>query len=76
MQVRALIVEDEEHAILKLTRLLAKLAPEIEIIGTTRTVDETRSFLDLDPPDLIFSDIHLLDGLSIPVYLEKKSRYQ
>ena len=58
-----LIVEDEELAAAKLERLINRYEQSYKIIGKLRSVEEAVSwFVDNPQPDLLFLDIHLLDG--------------
>jgi two-component system LytT family response regulator len=58
-KIRTLIVEDEERSINLLRSLLAELAPDIEIIGIARRVDEAIEAINMTKPDFIFLDIEL-----------------
>lgn len=61
--MRVVIVEDEPPASEKLRGFVARYNPKIEIAAALESVAETRAWLRTNPsPDLIFSDIELLDG--------------
>ncbi len=64
---RILIIEDEPLAARRLERLLAKLAPEVEVLGVIDSVDESVKWLSNHTADLIFMDIHLADGNSFNI---------
>lgn len=65
----ALIVEDEIAAQRNLSYVLAKVAPHIEIAGTTESITETVEWLLHNPqPDIIFMDIHLSDGHAFHIF--------
>lgn len=66
--MRALIVEDETVAAENLTYLLRKVAPEIEIVGYTESVERTVEWLSANRADLIFMDIHLSDGSAFTIF--------
>lgn len=66
--IKILIIEDEIPARKKLKRFLAELGTPIEIMAEISTVSEGISFLKNNSPDLIFSDIELLDGNSFEIY--------
>ncbi|KAA6438366.1 response regulator transcription factor [Dyadobacter flavalbus] len=67
--MNVLIVEDEQLAVLKLTKLLAEVAPALKVAGTTASVTGTVSYLQNNPaPDLIFMDIELADGQSFEIF--------
>ena len=66
-----LIVEDERVAQMALIRVLNVCFPDVEIVGTTRTVKETVEFLRSNesvPPDLIFMDVELQDGNCFDIF--------
>lgn len=65
------VLEDEIPAYQKLMGLINKEIPNSRIIGWARSVQEAAAFLtnpEQDSPDLIFSDIELLDGISFQVF--------
>lgn len=67
--MNVLIVEDEQLAVLKLTKLLAEVAPHLEVAAATASVIGTVSYLENNPaPDLIFMDIELADGQSFEIF--------
>jgi two-component system, LytTR family, response regulator len=67
--MRVLIVEDEPLAAERLEALLKKADPEVEIAGICDSVKQSVSwFQQHDPPDLIFLDIQLGDGLSFEIF--------
>ncbi len=67
--MRTLIVEDEPNAVVRLSKFLHDLEPEVEILdcldGITATVDW---FREHPPPDLLFLDIHLSDGNCFEIF--------
>lgn len=67
--MKILIIEDEKLASEKLNDLLLELDPNYQIVGVTRSVDESIEWLNQnESPDLILSDIHLNDGLCFNIY--------
>ena len=61
--MRVVIIEDEPPASEKLRDLVLRYEPSIQIAGRLEGVKETFAwFHSNSPPDLIFSDIELLDG--------------
>jgi DNA-binding LytR/AlgR family response regulator len=67
--MKILILEDESRAANHLERLLAKIAPNMQIISRLESVRDGVKYLQNNPgPDLIFSDIQLADGLSFEIY--------
>ena len=68
MTIKILIIEDEQPAVDKLIRLLSKVKAQINVIGVTDSIIKSISFLKVQTPDLILSDIHLVDGLSFKIF--------
>lgn len=67
--IRTLIVEDENLAAERLTRLIGEIEPSIQIVGRTDSIESTVHWLSTNPhPDLIFLDIQLGDGLSFEIF--------
>ncbi len=67
--MKVLIVEDEPLAAERLEGLLKKADPRAEIAGRCDSVKKSISwFQKHDPPDLIFLDIQLGDGLSFEIF--------
>jgi two-component system, LytTR family, response regulator LytT len=66
--MRLLIVEDEELAVKKLTRMLNALDPSLIIEGVTDSIQSSVEWLLANPsPDLILMDIELADGQSFEI---------
>ncbi len=68
--MNVLILEDENRAAQHLQRLLKGVDPGIRVLQVLDTVRDAVSFLKnlSDPPDLIFSDVQLADGLCFEVF--------
>ncbi len=67
--MKILVFEDEIPAQNKLLSLINDHIPNCEIQGTARTVRDAVVLLSSnDKPDLIFSDIELLDGSAFRIY--------
>lgn len=65
----AWIIEDEPPALRRLTKLLTDCRPHLHLAFATDTVASCVSALKEKPhPDVIFSDIHLADGLSFSIW--------
>ncbi|GAB4032092.1 LytR/AlgR family response regulator transcription factor [Spirosoma jeollabukense] len=63
------VIEDEELAARKLTRLLQEVDPAIQIIATAASVQASVNYLQNHPaPDLILMDIELADGQSFEIF--------
>ncbi len=67
--MRILIVEDEELAVKKLTRMLLSIDPGLEIAAVTDSIVSTTGWLkNNEHPDLILMDIELSDGQSFEIF--------
>jgi DNA-binding LytR/AlgR family response regulator len=69
--LRALIIEDEPLAARRLAELLKKPPQPVEVVGTAESVAEAEALLRAlqpAPPDVLFLDIHLADGLSFELF--------
>ncbi len=67
--MKALIIEDETAAALNLAAILKQTAPDLEIVATLESVEESVEWLRTNPqPDLLFMDIHLADGNSLRIF--------
>ncbi|NWJ52545.1 MAG: response regulator transcription factor [Bacteroidetes bacterium] len=67
--MNVLIVENEKPAIVGLSRLLKKIDIDINIVGTTESVESTINWFQNNPsPELIFMDIQLDDGLCFELF--------
>jgi len=71
--IKAIIIEDEQPAALRLEKALKGIDPEIEILTIIDTVDlAIKWFENNPPPDLILLDIQLGDGLSFEIFNRSK----
>lgn len=71
--MKAIIIEDEELAARRLKTLIAECDPGIEVVAMLESIsDSVEWFRQNTPPDLIFLDIHLEDGLSFAIFDEVK----
>lgn len=67
--MQVLIVEDEKPAARHLTALLQKHDPAIEVVAQLESVKKAVAwFSENRPPDLVFLDIQLADGLSFSIF--------
>jgi DNA-binding LytR/AlgR family response regulator len=73
--MKILILEDEIPAYQKLIRLISAEIEDSRIIAWARSIKEAKAILaskEQETPDLIFSDIELLDGTSFQVFEDIK----
>lgn len=69
--MKILIIEDEINAAKELERILHQLDPANVVLAIIDSVGESIEFLKRkSPPDLIFSDIQLADGMCFEIYRE------
>ena len=73
--MKILIIDDEENAIERLEKLVYEVAPEKQVVGTCKSIQQTLQWLhENDYPDLILSDVQLSDGLSFEIFDQLKKR--
>lgn len=67
--MRVVIIEDETAAAQNLSSILRKIYPDVEIVATIDTVEDSVDFFRTTPLlDLVFMDIHLADGASFRIF--------
>lgn len=67
--MNCLIIEDEFHAAKRLSGLLTRLRPGVQILKVLDSVEDATEWLEQNAqPDLIFMDIQLADGLSFEIF--------
>lgn len=68
-----IIIEDEQIAAQNLQRQLSIVAPDLQVVATLQTIEESVEFFQEKPaPDLCFMDIHLADGLAFHIFEKVK----
>lgn len=66
--MKIVIIEDERLTALDLSQKIQQVDSSVEIVAVLRSVKEGKEWFTLNrPPDLIFSDIQLGDGLSFEI---------
>jgi DNA-binding LytR/AlgR family response regulator len=71
--MKVLILEDETLAADKLESTLLEIQPEIQVICRIKSISSAVEWLRANPhPDLIISDIRLLDGLCFEIFSQVK----
>ena len=64
-----LIIEDEPFAQKELMRILQSVAPDVRLTAGLESIEDAVHYLqNNEPPDLIFMDIQLSDGLSFSIF--------
>ncbi|RTQ47838.1 response regulator transcription factor [Hymenobacter gummosus] len=66
----AFVVEDEPLAAKRLTDMLRRQQPPVQVLAHADSVDAAVALLEnaAAPPDVLFLDIHLADGLSFELF--------
>nr|WP_319776201.1 LytTR family DNA-binding domain-containing protein [uncultured Sphaerochaeta sp.] len=64
---RAIIVEDEQHSAETIKQILEQKVTDLEIVGHTKTVNDSIEQINILQPDLLFLDIDLPDGTSFDI---------
>ena len=73
MNIKAIIIEDEELSAERLEMLIVDIEPSIQIINTFESIASAKQFLKKgDEVDLIFLDINLSDGSAFQLLKEVK----
>ncbi len=73
--MRVLILEDESAAARRIQKLLEEVAPDATVEAVMERITDTQEWLAANAaPDLILSDIHLADGLSLQLFQEQQIR--
>ena len=67
--IKTVIIEDEKKIAEEFKTLLLRASTETEVLASFSTVRESVEYLSANqPPDLIFSDVQLSDGLSFDIF--------
>lgn len=67
--MKVLIIEDEQPAVRKLIRLLQEVDPATVIVDVLSSVEQAINWFSVNtPPDLVFMDIQLEDGISFEIF--------
>src|SRR5690349_20126521 len=67
--MKLLIIEDEPLVAKDLLNLIARLAPDAQVLQVLSSVESARKwFSENTIPDLILSDIQLSDGISFDIF--------
>lgn len=71
--MKLLIIEDEPLVAKDLLKVIGRVAPDAEVVGTLTSVNEANKWFDTHPaPDLVLSDIQLSDGISFEIFESRK----
>ncbi len=62
VMLRTILIEDELHAQSLLTQILNSYCQSVDVIDVQRKIKPSIASINLNKPDLVFMDYHLLDG--------------
>src|ERR1044071_7579279 len=66
---KILIIEDEEAAARRLTKMVLEILPDAEILPALVSITSAVEWIKANPqPDLLFLDVHLADGQSFEIF--------
>ncbi|AXT58548.1 response regulator transcription factor [Aquimarina sp. MMG015] len=65
---KAIIIEDESIAAIRLQNLIQEVNNQIMIVKVLTSINESIQYLSTESPDLIFLDINLSDGYSFEIF--------
>lgn len=68
MNIKAIIVDDEESSILSLKGLLKAFCSEVEVVATAKYIHEAVMHIDNLKPDIVFLDVELGAELSFKLF--------
>jgi two-component system LytT family response regulator len=57
--LKTIIIDDEQHCVDRISKLLSKYNNSIDLVGTCTTVDDAKTMIESEQPDIIFLDVHL-----------------
>ncbi|WP_298546629.1 LytTR family DNA-binding domain-containing protein [uncultured Aquimarina sp.] len=66
--IKAIIIEDESIAAMRLQNLIQEVNDQIIIVKILTSINESIQYLSTKKPDLIFLDINLSDGYSFEIF--------
>jgi two-component system LytT family response regulator len=58
-EIKAIIVDDEQHCIDALQTMLQKKCPEVTVLGGVNSVKEARDLIEALQPDVVFLDVEM-----------------
>src|SRR6056297_3811429 len=74
MMIRAIIIDDEEHARNNLRDMLKEYCSTVEIVGMSEDVTRSKKMIEELNPDLVFLDIKLSNSSGFELLELVKSR--
>ena len=66
--IKAIIIEDESIAAIRLQNLIQEINNQIMIVKVLTSINDSIQYLSTETPDLIFLDINLSDGYSFEIF--------
>ena len=69
----AIIVDDEQHCIDRLLKLLEAYSDSLLVVGTRGSVEEAKELIESENPDIVFLDVQLNDqtGFDLLIQIEQ-----
>jgi len=71
--IRLVLVDDHPVVLGGLEDAL-RVSPDMEVVGSARTLDEARTLLDATQPDVVLLDIRLPDGSGLDLLATPRTR--
>jgi two-component system LytT family response regulator len=71
--ITSLIIDDEQHCIDRLQKLIERLSDKLHVAGVCRNVEEALLAIDEVKPDLIFLDVHLQERTGFDILTQLNS---
>lgn len=72
--IRAVIIDDEEKAIILLRKQLARFCPDVEVVAQAQRIPEALHLIDEHRPQLLFLDIEMPGGSGFDLLDNVKDR--
>ncbi|WP_339918418.1 LytTR family DNA-binding domain-containing protein [Yeosuana marina] len=59
--LKAIIIDDEQHCVDRISKLLCKHNNTIDLVGISTTIEDAKTSIESMLPDVIFLDVHIHD---------------
>lgn len=61
-QIRSVVIDDEQSNTDLLVHFIRKYCPQLEVVGTAKTIEAAKELIEVEKPQLVFLDIKLNKG--------------